>query len=292
MNLQSLLPSNKPELWRHPLRALGGTAFSKAHALIGSPWRGRRLVVGLVHGGSLEVELGEVVSNAILQHGVYEYPTAEFMVRYLHPGDTCLDVGGNIGFHAVLMGRVVGSAGRVLSFEPLPELRVRLEGNLARNRLGHVTARPEAVSDQQGTLTLYVPVDSDNQGLASLERSGGNNRELRVPTITLDEVVAPDMNVALMKVDVEGAEPRVFAGAARLLSRADAPSIMFEAHDAPPLVSQLEAFGFQVHAMGLRRGRPCLVPWRDGHHVWRAWDTPNLLAVKSDRGRAFVARHS
>ena len=105
----------------------------------------------------------------------------------------------------------------------------------------------------------------------------------------LDDV-ASDLPVVLIKVDVEGAETRVFKGAANLFARADAPSIMFEAHHAPPLVQQLESAGYQVFAMGLRRGRPALVPWEQGPNIWRPWDTPNLLAVKSPRGRAFVGR--
>jgi hypothetical protein len=121
-----------------------------------------------------------------------------------------------------------------------------------------------AVGASSGTGVLTFPVETLNTGGAYLLPNGGTplpgNLEQAVPLVALDDL---DVRrpVRLIKMDVEGAEPKVIEGAARLLKE-DRPVILCELHPVqlerasgttPAIfLEQLRAAGYRAH--GLRNG--------------------------------------
>ena len=94
---------------------------------------------GAIAGRRREIDLGGgLILDDIAGQAVIDPHVIGFMLRYLDPGDTMIDVGANIGIYSVLAGAIVGRRGRVEAFEPSPTLRPCLEANLRRNELTNV----------------------------------------------------------------------------------------------------------------------------------------------------------
>jgi FkbM family methyltransferase len=131
------------------------------------------------------------------------------------------DVGAYVGIFA--MSAAIGAPERdVHAFEPVPESFSRLSENLRANALTGVHAVRAAVGESDGEITLHVPdgvwLPSHSSTHADF-RSG--TRPLRVPALTLDRY-ARDHHIArvdLMKIDTEGSEDEVLAGASVLFER-------------------------------------------------------------------------
>jgi len=221
--------------------------------------------VEVTEGFSLYVRAGHsLVGDAIRATRQYEPHVAERLNELLAPGSTFVDVGASIGFYTVLAARRVGSKGRVLAFEPGPQNLTLLYLNIYGNELANVEARQLAISDKSGFL-LYNR-EGDNGQIAPFD---GRTERLAlsdlVPSATLDEALAAEDRVDVIKIDVEGAEGLVLRGAEKVL-RDKRPRIIFEF--SPPsleatsqetgvaLLDNLESMGyrFEVISAGPRRG--------------------------------------
>ncbi len=190
-------------------------------------------------GVRLTLDLSNYPDNC-MAHGLYELETARLIRRLLRPGDRFVDCGANIGYFTLHAARWVGEAGRVDAFEPDPHNRRRLIDHLALNGLtGRVTVHAAAVSDTPGQITLYHPPEPDAGGkdrhnhgettmLAGLIPGSTANV---VPAVRVDEAVKAsghDAPVALIKIDVEGAELLAIGGMTGLLSLPRPPAVILE----------------------------------------------------------------
>jgi FkbM family methyltransferase len=164
--------------------------------------------------------------------GLYEAPVQTAVAAELRAGDVVLDVGANIGFLTVLAARMVGPAGRVVAFEPVPGNAQLVRRNAALNRQAQVQVVQAAVSDQEGTATLVLARYVGGAALEGADRPPDACGELSVPVVTLDGWLAANAGrlpgpVRLVKVDVEGAEAAVLRGADALL-RGQRPLVLLE----------------------------------------------------------------
>jgi FkbM family methyltransferase len=178
-----------------------------------------------------------------LQHGkLYESDVAAVFQRAIQPGDTVLDVGANVGvgMFSVLAGMLAGPDGRVVGFEPEATNRERLAAHLALNEIANVTVVNQPVSDRIEDAIFHL--NSDNDGghalwdpaqLPANRRSRENPRPTVARTTTIDAEMAR-MGLApprLIKIDTEGAEHRVLAGASGLLREFEVPYIIAELNE-------------------------------------------------------------
>jgi FkbM family methyltransferase len=151
-------------------------------------------------------------------------------VRELLPeGGAAVDVGANKGAYTFWMRRAVGKSGKVIAVEPQPELAAYLRSVCRSMHWDNVRVLEAAASERTGAATLRVPGSGVSPG-ATLESEAAPTagwHELRCETVRLDDALAGDGRIALMKVDVEGHELAVFRGAARILTR-DRPALLFE----------------------------------------------------------------
>jgi FkbM family methyltransferase len=154
--------------------------------------------------------------------GEYEPEVWRVIDSLLRPGDVAIDVGANIGIHALPMARKVGSEGRVVAVEPFERAAVRLAANAALNGL-QVDLHTTALSDDSHPV-LLLPPDPHNEGSAKTRRHGHGQP---VSTATLDQIAAPLTALKLVKIDVEGWEPEVLRGASESISRFS-PNLIFE----------------------------------------------------------------
>lgn len=178
------------------------------------------LVEAEVHGITLVLDRADTaVSRGIIEERHYEPHLTAVFERFCGPGMTVLDVGSNVGFYTMLASKLVGPTGRVCAFDPNSEncrlLLLSARANVADN----VEVFPVALAESTGW-SYFSPHEGSNGGLLDASIDGGpvglvDGRGSIVPTFRLDDLVPGPVH--FMKLDVEGAEGRVVAGARRLL---------------------------------------------------------------------------
>lgn len=149
--------------------------------------------------------------------GEFESAETDVVRAELAAGGTFVDVGAHIGWFTVLAGHLVGPTGAVLAFEPFPASFERLRRNVSANGLDHVRIEHVAVSSSAGELTVGVQAGSDS---GSVTAGPGAAEGLEtVHAQRLDDLVDDDVEVDLLKIDVEGHEAAVLAGGPSTLAR-------------------------------------------------------------------------
>ncbi|MDP9005190.1 MAG: FkbM family methyltransferase [Verrucomicrobiota bacterium] len=150
----------------------------------------------------------------------FKYET-ERLSEYLSVGAVVVDVGANLGFTALLFAKLVGPRGQIYAFEPSPPIYAKLLQVVEKNQLANVRCFNLGCGAARKRETLLVPASSGN---ATIRRSGvslpGACRELNIEIDTLDHVIlALAPRVDLLKIDTEGFEDQVLAGAEEIIAR-------------------------------------------------------------------------
>jgi FkbM family methyltransferase len=214
-----------------------------------------RALTRTVHGHKLFVDTRDVsLAPHILLDGDWESWVTTLFLTLVRPGMTVLDVGANIGWYSLLAAREVGPEGRVLAFEPDPNtfglVSDSLEINGYRDR---ATVLRTAVADAPGEATFYrwaAHQGSNGLGIDDDIRAAYAEavEETTVPVTTIDAVMAEHGGgVDLIKIDAEGAEPQVLAGARRVLAENPRVQLLLEYRTrCAPALHALRADGFEV----------------------------------------------
>lgn len=140
----------------------------------------------------------------------YEPDAIAVIDSLVTPGDTCIDIGANVGALTMALARRVGATGKVYAFEPGPLTYPRLARNVDLNPSMREYVEPLqlGVADKPGT--LYWNEEPGNPGNATLLESSG----APVSVVTVDEYFATRSleRLRFVKIDVEGMEYEVLAG--------------------------------------------------------------------------------
>ena len=202
-------------------------------------------------------------TNALLKTGRAidheEIAMLNQLLRQLFPeGRVFVDVGANFGTYTLGLAQTVGPQGKIYSFEAQRILSYMLSGSIALNGLTNVFCHNYAVGKKRAK--LEIPQFDYNRPLnfGSIE-FGGEQREILeqqrrhsaenaeyVDVVTLDSFEFP--RVDIIKIDVEGMEADVLAGAAETLRRCR--PILFVEHaksDYRSLTQMIADFGYDVH---------------------------------------------
>ena len=144
--------------------------------------------------------------------GTYELSKQDALLRFVKPGMTIYDIGAQAGFYTLFFSRLVGSEGLVYSFEPSAVAVQALLFHVNSNGLKNVRIVQAAVAERPGLCTFTFDRGATQNMLVSEYDTG-----LLVPTVSLDDMrITPP---SLIKMDVEGAESGVLAGARRVIER-------------------------------------------------------------------------
>ncbi len=195
----------------------GSVEFLRSHGLVpaghGRPSERVQTSAGFV----IHVDPSDyAVGHTIALTGTYEPEVSAAVRSLLAPGATFVDVGANTGWFSMLAASVVGPSGRVLAVEPNPANTELLRRSAEDNRFANVEVFTVALAEKPGMVALET--DGSNGRIIPLD--GPPTTPVRasyvVGATTLDSLLA-DAGVEhldAMKLDVEGAEPLVLAGAA------------------------------------------------------------------------------
>jgi len=170
-------------------------------------------------GGRIEADLSTAQGRGFYRYRSFD-PSLDLVRELLRPGDVFVDAGANVGQFTLTAAQCVGNAGLVWAFEASPSAATRLRRNVALNRYDWVRVEQFALDDANGE-EEFVTFDGTGNGLSSFAPASttGGYRTV-VTTQRLDAVLPVDdyARLALIKVDVEGAELRLLRGADRVLA--------------------------------------------------------------------------
>lgn len=234
-----MLRLSLPWIWRHPLGrrhrlgAYGRYFWWQSRCRLtpepyAMPW---------VNGTSLLLEPAMRGATGNLYCGLHEWPDMAFVLHLLRPADTFADIGANVGTYTVLASGAVGC--RSESFEPVAASYHHLQRQVALNAIEErVNTHQAAVGAEAGQLRFSTDRGPMNQVVSS---SYGGQAEA-VAVLAIDDL--PSLRHACCwKLDVEGHELAVLAGAVRTLAEAPPAAILCE--DRSPAVQHtLSAAGF------------------------------------------------
>lgn len=225
-----------------------------------------RSVIGMTSGDTVRVLTGELKGRRLLrQHalpslsmlfGTYEARFAKAFSLRAKDSAVIYDIGANTGYFSLLAAHQSPSESQVVAFEPVPAIVKDLKAMVDANGLGNrVHAVPLALSNSTGRIKMFTPASSSTGCIQSAigERNFSDEQAIDVDMSTLDRFVFIDGNASpqLIKLDVEGAEALVLAGAQRVL-RELRPTILMEVHGENPAGAVwdiMAPLGYQLHLL-------------------------------------------
>jgi FkbM family methyltransferase len=147
----------------------------------------------------------------------YEQAETGLLKQYLKPDHVFLDIGANIGWFTLLASTIIGQQGHIHAFEPRRPTVDYLRRSVAANGLeAMVTVHDLALDRAAGAQRLGWAKGTRNPGHSKLTDGSEETLEtIAVQAATLDELALG--GVDFIKIDVEGAEMRVFEGAIRTI---------------------------------------------------------------------------
>ena len=246
------------------------------------------LVMDWYDGLRVNVYLGNDMSKQMFIGGCYEPNEFAFLNTVLAPGMTVVDAGANAGLYSLFASRRVGPAGEVWAFEPSERDFTRLQQNLELNNLTNVRVFRVALANCNGEAELAV-AGCEHEGQNTLGSFAYDAATLlqkeRVSLGKLDDLAAEQhlSRVDLIKVDVEGAEFRVFEGAQTILEKMR-PMLLFELSQkalnnqgasSEDLLALLRSFDYRIYTFDEETGQPVLA---NGRAL-----SDNLVAAPSER---------
>jgi FkbM family methyltransferase len=205
--------------------------------------------------GVLSTKLGNGVFERtyLMYKNMFEASHVRLLKDLVTPGTTIVDVGAFIGFFSLRFARWVSGSGRVMALEPDPKSLSRLRHRVERAGLREVVdCIQAAVAHESGERRLTLNAD------CPVDHKLGNDG-IPVSTTTIDDLLAACgwPPVSLIKIDVQGAEANVIAGARRTIATYH-PSLFVEVSDATlqaygssaeALLSTLAGFGYTIHRL-------------------------------------------
>ena len=199
---------------------------------------------------------------AHLDSGTYEPEYRRLFERELRSGATVIDAGAHIGTYTLLACRAVGSSGRVVAIEPDPYNTRALEANVRREGCANVRIVRKALADTQGRARFQQSLGTISSSFEARE-GRGPFRELELDVTSVDaELDGAELDALVVKLDVEGAEPRALAGMTATIARAASVALFLEVNpsalaasgsDEASLLAQVDALGLEATRIGDER---------------------------------------
>ncbi len=206
--------------------------------------------------------LKSTTTYVLLEQETWFEKELSFVMRFLRPGMTVVDIGANAGVYSLAMARAVGPGGRVFAFEPGSATRRLLETGRTLNGADNLEILGDAVSDGERTGHLQHGHSSELHALGEATESA------EAVTITSLDAAASHHrwpSIDLLKIDAEGEEERILTGARRLLAESN-PLVILETRvgetSNPRLRGLIESMGYR--SFRVLPGMPLLVPLAAG----------------------------
>ena len=177
---------------------------------------GRRTTLPIGEQSKIFAYHGEIQPVFAVVRNPPNWPDMLVWRRYLRPGDLFIDVGANIGAYSIY---ALDCGAEVIAVEPNAHCAARIAEHLELNGY-QAEILQKAMTDKPGVVRMTADLDVLNH-LVGADEDG-----VEVEATTLDDVLGD--RVASVKIDVEGAEELVLAGARRALMEHRIPVLQLE----------------------------------------------------------------
>jgi FkbM family methyltransferase len=202
--------------------------------------------------------------------GTFEPEETNLILRLMNKTDTFVDVGANVGFYACLARR---HGKRVVAVEPLADNLEYLLGNLMANGWEDVEVFPLGLASRPRVATLFGA--ATGASLVSGWAGASPLLKRHIALSTLDTVLAthdPGSRL-LIKIDVEGSELEVLAGAGATLKRVPPPLWVVEIN-----LTENHPGGFNTNFQTVFERF-----WSHGYRVWQVELRPTEVTAADVR---------
>ncbi len=168
-----------------------------------------------------------------------EVHVAEIMKEKISKGETVIDVGTHFGYYTLLMAKMIGPSGKVISFEPAKETRNVLMENIIKNKYqNRVKVEHKGVSNEKKILEFcsnkFSPMNSFTQS--------NSEKRSKIECIDLDSYCEENSIIPhFLKIDVEGVEKEVIDGMKKILKKYK-PQVLLEADSGAVGIGEIFKF--------------------------------------------------
>ena len=239
-------PSHEPEA---EIRALCQTAYLGNHEAL----------CRILGRYKMYVDTRDIgIASHLMLEGYWEMWVTAAMMRCVRRGSVVADVGANLGYFTLLLADLTGAEGRVLSFEPNPNLTRLLRKSIAVNGFtGFADLHEMALGASEGTSAMEIQIEQPGGGhMAHSKEGNGGGDQVRIGRF--DEIEHA-LEVEFIKMDVEGFEPQVWAGMTRILEQRRPLTIFMEftvgrLPDPAGFLEQILSYGFSLELISFNHG--------------------------------------
>ena len=239
------------------------------------------------HGNMLFLRKDQYVGRSLDLYGEFSPGEGALYAQLLRPGHIAIDVGANVGAHTLHFAQLVGPTGKVFAFEPQRVIFQLLCANMMLNERLNVHAFHAAAGRSAGTIQVPTLNFESEDNFGSLELTDAPQGET-VPLIALDSLEIPALR--LLKIDAEGMEADVLAGAQDQIAR-HRPFLYVEndrQERSPHLITLISTMGYTLYWH-----LPVLFDannfFANGENVFGALASINLFCTPSETNHIITA---
>lgn len=229
-------------IWCHPLNNGARSAALKRFLKwqLACRWFEVPVVIPFVNDTRLLMARGLHAATGNYYCGLMEYEEMAFLLHFLRKKDLFIDIGANIGSFTVLASGAVGA--QSIAVEPSSTSYGWLQSNCALNALDErVELHRCAIGEQEGRIWITGNTSSStNCVIPSSSRTKSGSVEVAMQPL---DMILGDREPIMMKVDVEGYETAVLAGASKTLERSSLKCLAME------ISIQGTRYGFNKNAL-------------------------------------------
>lgn len=173
----------------------------------------------------------ELETCRYIYYNVYEESFVNFLRNILKEGDVFIDGGANIGYITAVASHLVGTNGKVFSFEPSQTCYNKIVGNNTPLK-SNIQLNFAAISDKNGRALFSDTPGVITHGYSHLSEvsTSKNSEEYEVETFTIDKIIetSQEQKIRCLKLDIEGAELMALQGAKHSLAKGMIDYILVE----------------------------------------------------------------
>jgi FkbM family methyltransferase len=219
---------------------------------------GVHAIISLPGYGQLAVPTTEVgVFNDFCVYGTanIESGVRNVLVDALPEDGVAVDIGASVGLHSLVLGDKLRNKGKLFAIEANPALWDALEQMFVMNGLVETAVLIRAAAaDISGETEFFIAPHSPLSSLYPLSDSA-RGTSVTVPSVAIDEYFTGTQKIDVIKIDAEGAEPKIWRGMSRIIKENKDIKIVLEfasshflrANESPQLfLNQIVKDGFKL----------------------------------------------